>query len=187
MKTEKTFIPYRNYGLGHTNNLVLSFITMFGETYVSNKYLSEKLDVSIKTVSRSINFLVEKDLIKVTNPKGRSRTIQLRQNDPLNQAGQNDLVNQDNMTNQAGQNDPLIQDKMTHYNKENKKEYNKKNNKDINTNTSSSNTGADDFINNILIEKGIEDEIVFNNTNLSSTIDISLSNDFYDILNSIEL
>lgn len=128
---KKEFIPYRSYGLGHTNNLVLSFIEMYGDTYASNQHISERLDISVKTVSRAINYLDGKFIV-IDNPKGRSRFIRLK--------GQNDSLNQDKLSNQAGQNDQhpgqndsVIQDKLSNNKKENKKlekkAYNKENKK----------------------------------------------------------
>ena len=124
MKNKKeTFIPYQTFGLGHTTNLVLSFITMYGETYASNKHLSEKLDISISTISRTLKKLEKSNHIKIYNPKGRSRFIKLN-----NQPNQNEetLIK---MTNIPNQNEEVNLIKMTNNKKENKKEYNKAYNK----------------------------------------------------------
>ena len=124
--TKKNFIPYKNYGMTHTTNLVLSFISMYGKTYASNKHISERLDISVSTISRTLKKLEEKGYIKILNPNGRSRFIILN-----NQPNQNE-DNQVNMTKIPNQieEDNLI--KLTNNNKEDKKENNKAYNKAYN-------------------------------------------------------
>ena len=116
-----TFIPYKTVeGFNVYQNLVYSFISMYGKTYASNQYISEKLVISVKSVSRSIKFLVEEGYITINNPKGRSRFIQLSLSDP-----------------QPRLSDPQVgltvshkRDSQSHYNKDNNKVYNKAYNKD---------------------------------------------------------
>ena len=125
-KKKQEFVPYKNYGLGHTNNLVLSFIDMYGKTYASNKYISERLDISISTITRSINKLQKGGYIEISNPNGRSRFIKM-----ITQPNQND--HQPNQIDEGGgQNDEVNLIKLTNNNKENNKLNNKVNNKEYN-------------------------------------------------------
>jgi len=124
MKNKKEeFIPYRDYGFNHTLNLVLSFINMYGNTYASNKHISERLKISISTISRTLKKLEESNYIKIYNPNGRSRFIKL-----ITQPNQNE-ENIVNMTNIPNQNEEVNLIKMTNNKKENnkvkKKVYNK--------------------------------------------------------------
>lgn len=124
MKNKKEpFIPYRDYGFNHTLNLVLSFIEMYGNTYASNKHISERLKISISTISRTLKKLEDSNHIKIYNPNGRSRFIKL-----TNQPNQNE-ENLINVTNIPNQNEEVNLIKMTNNKKENnklkKKAYNK--------------------------------------------------------------
>ena len=120
---KKTFTPYSNYGLGHTTNLVLSFIEMYGNTYASNKHIGGRLDISTSTISRTLKKLEESNYIEIYNPNGRSRFIKL-----ITQPNKNE-ENIVNMTNIPNQNEEVNLIKMTNNKKENnkvkKKVYNK--------------------------------------------------------------
>ena len=76
-KTDIPFIPYRNYGMGFTTNLVLSYLTMYPETNVSNDYLSDKLDMSTRQIRREIKLLFDKGIIDLDYPNRRKRVITL--------------------------------------------------------------------------------------------------------------
>lgn len=76
-KADIPFIPYRNYGMGYTTNLVLSYLTMYPEMNVSNEYLSKKLDMSSRQIRREIKYLFDKDIIDLDYPNRRKRVIKL--------------------------------------------------------------------------------------------------------------
>ena len=120
---KKTFTPYSNYGLGHTTNLVLSFIEMYWNTYASNKHIGGRLDIYTSTISRTLKKVEESNYIEIYNPNGRSRFIKL-----ITQPNQNE-ENIVNMTNIPNQNEEVNLIKMTNNKKENnkvkKKVYNK--------------------------------------------------------------
>jgi hypothetical protein len=71
------YIPYRNFGYGMSCNLVISFLTMYPETKVSNKYLSNKLDISIRQITRIISDIEERKIISVEYPSSKTRKIKL--------------------------------------------------------------------------------------------------------------
>lgn len=74
---ENNFIKYRKYGFGPVNNLVYSYIVGWGDkgTYASNEHIASELECSYKTIQRALKDLNDKGVIKITNPKGRSRHI----------------------------------------------------------------------------------------------------------------
>ena len=71
------FIPYRNYGLNMSCNLLISFLTMYKETNVSNEYLSEKLVLSSRQIKRNIGELIELKILIVEYPSSRTRIMRL--------------------------------------------------------------------------------------------------------------
>ena len=144
---KEKFVKYKTYkGLNHTQCLVLSFIEMYGETYASNKHIGERLHISSRTVSRTLNEICEMGHIKVENPKGRSRNII--------------FINIDNMTTQHRQ---IVQqprqyvqhniDNMSNNEKENEKVYEKEYMKEYNIIAM---TESDEYIQNYLKSKGVE-------------------------------
>ena len=128
MEHKDTFVKYRNYNLGYANNLVLSYIMSFGNTYASNQHISKKLGMSVSSVKRSLQFLVGKDLIVIYNPNGRSRFIKVVKNEPVQiepQVAQREPV--------VAHIEPYNQLILSHNKKEYKKDNNKDNNKVIST------------------------------------------------------
>jgi len=71
------YIKYQKFGMGHTKNLIYSFILHWGDkgTFASNQYIVEMLEVSVKTVSRNINYLIGEGFIIVENPSGKRRKL----------------------------------------------------------------------------------------------------------------
>lgn len=72
------FIKYRNYGYGLNTDIVLSYIVGWGNkgTYASNQHISTELSgLSVRSIQRALKFLNDKRLVKISNPKGKSRHI----------------------------------------------------------------------------------------------------------------
>lgn len=146
-----SYIQYRNYGLGTTTNLVLSYLNGWGDkgTYASNKHISEHLDIDISTLKRSIKTLKDKDIIHISNPKGRNRFIKVKK-----LPGQNEPHNKVNMSQYVGQNEPQLGqyepqpgqiEPQLEYNKNNNKNTNKNIILDKNYNTSSGKISQEEY------------------------------------------
>ena len=71
----ETFVPYRNFGLGPTNNLFLAYFTMYETTKVSNRYLKTKTGYSERQISRIVQKLFQWGLIEVKYLNRRQRVI----------------------------------------------------------------------------------------------------------------
>jgi len=72
------FIKYFNYGYGLNTDIVLSYIVGWGDkgTYASNQHISTELSgLSVRSIQRALKFLNDKGLVKISNPKGKSRYI----------------------------------------------------------------------------------------------------------------
>lgn len=125
------FIPYRDYGLNMSGNLMVSFFSMYPETKVSNEYLSKKLVLSSRQVKRVLSELIENEMIFVEYPSSRKRIIKLntgklegdlpskkskRKGQNVPQVGDNKSLIEDKMS-LIVDNMSLIEDKMSPYNK----------------------------------------------------------------------
>ncbi len=74
---EESYIIYRSYGLGLINNAVYSYIVGWGDkgTYATNKQIADFLEVSERTISRSLKEFKEKGYIKIVNEGKVNRHI----------------------------------------------------------------------------------------------------------------
>ncbi len=79
------FTNYKNYGLGMTNNLLLSYIIGWGDkgTYASNVAIASHFNVNVRTIQRSLNELEQRGHIKFTNRGKRNRVIYQGHNVPV--------------------------------------------------------------------------------------------------------
>jgi len=118
------FIQYRDFGYNMSHNLLISFLTSYPETRVSNDYLCKKLSLSGRQVKRIIGDLTKDNIVIVNRPTVRIRIMKLNvdiikkilegQNEP--QVGDNMSLEGDNMS-LEGDNMSLKGDNMTPYNK----------------------------------------------------------------------
>ena len=77
MKEKKQYVPYENFGLGMTINMVLSYIKSYGSTYASSQHIADLTDTSRKSITRSIKYLNDNGLITIDNPNSRSRVLRI--------------------------------------------------------------------------------------------------------------
>jgi len=118
------FIQYRDFGYNMSHNLLISFLTSYPETRVSNDYLCKKLSLSGRQVKRIIGDLTKDNIVIVNRPTVRIRIMKLNvdiikkilegQNEP--QVGVNMNLEGVNM-NLEGVNMNLEGVNMTPYNK----------------------------------------------------------------------
>jgi len=132
------FIQYRDFGYNMSHNLLISFLTSYPETRVSNDYLCKKLSLSGRQVKRIIGDLTKDNIVIVNRPTVRIRIMKLNvdiikkilegQNEPqvgvnMNLEGDNMTLEGDNMSLEGdnmslkGDNMSLKGDNMTPYNK----------------------------------------------------------------------
>jgi hypothetical protein len=129
------YIPYRNYGYNISCNLLISFLTMYTETRVSNDYLSQKLSLSPRHVKRIIGDLIKDNIVIVEHPTARTRIMKLNletikkidegqfvqvEGQYVPDKGDNMTPMGDNMSHK-GDNMSSMGDEMTPYNKPYKK------------------------------------------------------------------
>ena len=71
------FIQYRDFGYNMSHNLLISFLTSYPETRVSNDYLCKKLSLSGRQVKRIIGDLTKDNIVIVNRPTVRIRIMKL--------------------------------------------------------------------------------------------------------------
>lgn len=71
------FIQYRDFGYNMSHNLLISFLTSYPETRVSNDYLCKKLSLSLSQVKRIIGDLTKDNIVFVNRPTARIRIMKL--------------------------------------------------------------------------------------------------------------
>ena len=158
------FIPYRDYGMNMSCNLMVSFFSMYPETKVSNEYLSKRLVLSSRQVKRVLSDLIQDEFIFVEYPSSRKRIIKLNldkikselsskeskskgQNVP--QVEDNTSLIGDNMS-LLGDKMSLIEDNMSPYKKPYNKPFKKPLLETLYKNPDNNTTTSKDILNDIL-------------------------------------
>ena len=85
-------IPYKvmlNKRLTQTQKIVFGFIEGFKNSknicYASNAYIAKVIGLKETAVSRAISKLVSEDMVDILNPKGRSRSLYCKTDNPVSQ------------------------------------------------------------------------------------------------------